>query len=186
MDRNVYMYVNTLHTFRTYFNLITKNLNYSENYAYLKIQILSFQKKFVTWGKICPKSCRNFCSPPKFWKWFFRYFCASKQKKNIFSCFASKLGSFKKKIQKKILIFFGRNFRARAYVADPAEFHHPNNFFGTPYAWPYFPVKINAVAQIGRKLFRCKKCCQKMDNLRLGPPWYISFAGRDGDIPAPR
>jgi len=36
-------------------------------------------------------------------------------------------------------------FRARAYVADPAEFHHPNNFFGETYAWPYFPVKIIAV-----------------------------------------
>ena len=120
LDRNVYMYVNTLHTFRTYFNLITKNLNYSENYAYLKIQILSFQKNFVTWGKICPKSCRNFCRPPKFWKWFFRYFCASKQKKNIFSCFASKLGSFKKKIQKKNLNFFRPKFpRARMWPIWP-------------------------------------------------------------------
>ncbi len=91
LDRNVYMYVNTIHTFRTYFNLITKNLNYSENYAYLKIQILSFQKKFVTWGKICPKSCRNFCRPPKFWKWFFRYFRALKQKKKHFFMFSIKI-----------------------------------------------------------------------------------------------
>ena len=68
LDRNVYMYVNTLHTFRTYFNLITKNLNYSENYAYLKIQILSFQKKFCHMRQNLPKIMQKFLPTPKILK----------------------------------------------------------------------------------------------------------------------
>ncbi len=44
LGRNFSRYENTLDTFQTYFNLI-KNINYSENDAYLKIEIFNFKKK---------------------------------------------------------------------------------------------------------------------------------------------
>ena len=117
-----------------------------------------------------PKIMQEFLPTSKILKMVLQVFsCLKTEKKTFFHVFHQNQGHLRKKF-KKNFEFFSAEISARAYVADPAEFHHPNNFFGTPYAWPYFPVKINAVAQIGRKLFRCQKCWEKMDNLRFGPP----------------
>ena len=88
-------------------------------------------------------------------------FLAWNTKKNIFSYFLSKLGTFNQKIWKKKIQKFLAEISARAYVADPAENRDPNVFFVRPYAWPIFTTKIFGIAFIVKKLFLRQKFLYK-------------------------